>query len=351
MLRERIPTIVLVNSPQNSKDKTLQKIDLLQDPIYRGIVRRFDRALRLEDNGSLAEDLQMASVVNSVATHTTFMHRLRTQLGQEEDPSLNNKFNCRVTGHSIGEMASLIEEGVTDIETMAWVLKNRQEITENPVQSTLRFMVACVGIDMVKFEKGLGKITETFGDTVEAVMANRNTRWQGVLSFRAPLGLEMRAFTQRLGEVYREFTPPGVERPPGFVHLRAVKNAFHSYLLKEEELIFQRTIDPEINEQNFKHPEPGIIYSPMLRRWITTRKDGLHLLRHQITSEVYFSEGIEDILQVPGLLLFVTADIKEDVTPKIVGDNVSSRAPVRNINNMASLEAVVEETAELVRAA
>ena len=56
-------------------------------------------------------------------------------------------------------------------------------------------------------------------------------------------------------------------------------------------------------------------------------------------------------MRIPGLRLFVTSDVKEDVSPKIVRDNVNGKVPVLNIRNKATLEDAVETTIKLLQKA
>jgi hypothetical protein len=309
--------------------------------------------LGLNEHESLSEERQMASVVMSVAAHTAFVHRLRERVQPGKLTPGDPKFNLKFIGHSVGEMGSFIEAGIMDIPTVAWLLNERQKITEDPVQTGMRFMLAGVGIHVDQLQTGLGQIREAFDGKVRATLANKNTPSQGVLSVEALEG-DARSVARRLNELFAAYQHPTSERAPRFIPL-PIKNAFHSIILGPEERLLQMIIDPRLNNRNFKAPEPGIIYSPMLPGWIRSRKQALHVVRHQLTSEVQFSRGVGDIMNIPNVVTFITADIKEEVTPKMVRDNIGDQMPIQNIKSIniksiQSLEQAVDLTEQLIAA-
>jgi hypothetical protein len=347
MAHERAGTLVLVNSPQNSKYPNLPETDLLADPIYRGVIRRFDKVLGIGDNQSLAESNQFASVVNSVATHSTFVHNLRQKLEPGRITEGEEKLKLRYVGHSVGEMASLIEAGVSDIDTIAKILRERQRITEQPLASRFRYMFAMVGIDLDRLDKELTPIKEAFGDTIKAALANRNTPSQGVLSVESAEG-DGKSLARKFTEILKDFKHPLSEKGPRVIHIEQIKNAFHSFILYQEELIFQPEIDKRITGRNFRVPKPKVIYSPMLPGWIETRQQALFVLRHQLTRPVEFESGMMELLDIPDLVGFVTTDAKDTVTPQMVRDNVKGKAPVLNIFDLNSLKNTVDQSVDLL---
>lgn len=344
--------IVLFNSPQNSKDPDLTGTDLLTNHIFRNVVVRFDRALGVEPNQSLAEANQFACVVMSVAAHSAFAYGLKERLQPGQIYPSESIFRLSFVGHSVGEMASLIEAGITDIDKMAWILKERQEITERPfAEGVARFMLAVVGVDIRKFEKAFKKpIKKEFGKGTRVTLANRNTPSQGVVSVETSEG-DPRSVARRLTDLFREFQYSESEKPPRFLHLQNIRNSFHSIILSKEEKMLQRFIAQRLKKEDFSVLKPERVYSPMLGRWIKSDKDAWEVVNRQLTLEVKYSEAIQRLSHEPDLVAFVSADVKEDITPKMLRDNIGDKVPQINIKDMKSLNDAIEQTSELLLAA
>lgn len=339
-------TIVLVSSPQTSKSADLGQIDLLEHPVYRNMVRRVDRAVEKEDDWSLSVENQFASVVNSIASHCTFSHELRerVQPGKISPGDLGFKFGYM--GHSVGEMAAIVEAGYLYLETMAQILYKRQEITEEPFLYGARFMLAGVGIDPKKFEKALEKrVKDNFGDKVKAAVANKNTPSQVVVSVEAVEG-EPSIWAGKFGDIFKDFGHFEAKRPPRFI-LLPVKNAFHFWILKPQELLLERAIAPLLARVE-RVDKGSLVYSPMLNNWIRSDKDVRNIINHQLTWTVEFSEGVEKLVKDPNLAVFVTGDIG-DTTPKMLRDNLLGRKQVLNVNSLETLNQAVEEAVTILR--
>lgn len=349
MSKEKIGTLILVNSPQNSRGPDLPQIDLLSNPTFKNVVRHFDTALEVGKNESLSEANQFASVVMSVGAHSAFVHGLRERIQPGQVFPVESRFRLRIVGHSVGEMASLIEAGITDIETMAWILRERQRITEAPIVSGVRFMLAAVGVDVDKFDKGLNQLVKrTFGDSAQVVLANRNTPSRGVVSVQVSEG-DPRTFAKRLTDASEEFRHPGSNRPPRFIHLDNIRNSFHSIMLKPEEMVLQHAIAQRYSQNNFRVNEGGIVYSPMLGKWIKSDKDAWTVVNQQLTRGVGFSKGVRRLAGEKGLAAFIAADIKDEITPQMLRENIGSAVPILNVKNEQSLKEAIDIVSELLK--
>ncbi len=344
MSKESIGTILLVASPQNSKDKTLPNIDLLDSRTFRGVVTKFDQTLGLGFAGSLHPDRQTASPVMSIAAHADFVTRLREELSPGYLFAKDDIFKVRVTGHSIGEMAAFVEAGIMDIETMAKVLHERERITTHPLDSGFRYMMAVVGIDIDNFVMPFQKISQFFGEGVRIVLANRNTPTQGVLSIQADEETgDMIAM--KLPEILSDQKHPLANK----LRVRDLKmqNAFHAPFLGAEEFLFKASLADMLNEHNFRKPARDMFYSPMLGDWVVTKKQAMDILCHQLTRQVDFRGAILELVRLPDLLAIVTADIL-DITPGLVQANLQdNRVPIFNIKNEETMIETVVRCAEL----
>lgn len=339
MPKERTGAILLVSSPQNSKNNTLPSIDLLGSRTFRGVVTKFDSALGLDFAGSLHPDKQVASVVMSVASHTDFMTRLREELRPGYLFAADNTFRPYLMGHSIGEMAGFIEAGITPITPMAKVLQERERITTHPLEAGVRSMIAVTGIDVERLELALHKISETLGKGVEMVLANRNTPTQVVLSIHSD-EVDKETIARRLPETLAELKHPLANR------LRVLDlglpNAFHASFLMVEEALFGSAVRQLLNESNFQRPPRGVLYSPMFGGWVNTRREAMDILYHQLTRPVDFRGAMLELRQLPDLVAIVTADIL-DVTPRLVEGNLGDdqSIPVFNIKSEETMQQAV----------
>jgi hypothetical protein len=347
MAIESKPVIALISSPQNSKTSDLKNTNLLSIPVYKRIVSQFDRALGVHEGESLDEKRQIASVVNSVASHGAFVHQLRERLPTGSVSLRSDPFNLFLTGHSVGEMASMIEAGVTDIKTMAWILSERERITERPIGSGIRFMLAAVNIDIDRFEMPVRQIAEEFGGKVTAVLANRNTAFQGVFSLHATEG-ERGAIVRKLNELVAEFKHPHSEKPVRLFPL-PIPNAFHSPMLSFEEALFIRIVKPIVSASTFRAPDPAVTYySPMIGAQVKNRRQALDVLYHQLTYGVDFKSAMEYMALLPNLAGVVTADIT-GTSKKLASDNIGDAAPIYNIEDAESLDHTVDQITRMWR--
>lgn len=345
-MSKETPVILLINSPQNSKTSQLREIDLLVNPDYRNIVHAFDQALKTSPADSLNPVRQCASVVHSVASFGAFANGLKEAL---YPGSIYPSVDFRFMGHSVGEMASFVEAGILDIPTVAQLLTQRQLISEDPLGTGIKFMLAAAGLDLGRCEAFLGQIKEQFQGKVEAVVANSNTQSDVVLSVKVDedvQGLDRKTLANRLS-LLDEFKHTSAER------LRIIclplVNAFHSYFMKAEEGLFIASTGSIIESQTGR-VIPGMIYSPMMPGWVDTREQAIDINKHQLTSSVNFVQAMQDALQIPGLIAIITADVK-DITPKMVKGNLADevQVPIYNIKDTATLLKAINDCTGLYR--
>lgn len=342
MTKELTPCLLLISSPQTSKNGHLPQTDLLEVGYFRTVVSQFDQALKLPDSGSLHPDRQIATVVFSVAAHRAFVRGLMDEIQPGLlDPS-QSRFGLKFMGHSVGEMAALIEAGVCDIPTMAWMLNERERITKTPISSGLRLMAAVAGIDADNFEQHLDLLSKLLRDRANIHLANLNAPKQVVVALdvfkgeaepvldtlaRALSGLHPRARLVRLG----------------------VENAFHSAAMRTEEGIYEKIIAPMLNKNNFRDPPEGVVYSPMLPGWIDTWDEAVDIVQHNLTRKVQFTKASKEIPRIPHLVGIVTADYI-DTTPDLVRRNIGDGIPIWNIKSRATLDRAIEEALKIILA-
>ncbi len=343
MSAEILPAILFVNSPQTSKDENLPKTDLLGNKKYRAVVRVFDSKLKLIRNGSLHPDRQIASVVNSVGTCSAFVNGLDEMLTPGLVLPGNRPYRLKLTGHSVGEMASFIEAGVCDVPTMAWMLNERERITEDPLGSGLRLMVAAVGVDPDKLEEYFDHLRQAFIGQAELFLANTNTPRQVVLSIRVLQGKAeaiVDALPQNLSRIINPLTGQ-----PFFPRVRVSRlktpNAFHSAAMLGEEVLFKGIITPRLTEQYFKVPPQGVIYSPMSLCWVNSLEAVFDIMQHQLTKPVRFTEAMREIIKIPNLRMIVTAD-PIGTTPNMIKGNIGNDIPIANIKDRETLKQAVD---------
>ncbi len=340
MTKESIPNLLLISSPQTSKNDNLPLTDLLAVEDFRNIVQQFDRALRLPEYGSLHPDRQIATVVYSVAAHTAFVNGLTSRVEPGLLDSTKHRFGLRFMGHSIGEMAALIEAGVCDIQTMAWMLNEREKITEAPLRSGLRLMAAVVGIDTASFEQNMDSLEAYVGEIAKVHLANLNTPRQVVVAVEVFKG-EAEPVLARLATGLSALSPRAQ-----LIRLKA-QNAFHSAAMKGEEGLYMRAISPFLDRKHFKDPPEGVIYSPMLPGWIDTRGEAVDVTQHILTRRVQFTKAAKEAQRIPDLVGIVTADFI-DITPDLMRRNIGNGIPIWNIKNQATLEQAIEGTSEKI---
>lgn len=345
------PVIALIGNPQSGKTPDIQQTDLIIDPVFNGYVRAFDNALGWKFTESLNYDRQIASVTFSVAAHHAFLERLRNRLPNKWDGRVKrdgnvkrDPFDLYLTGHSVGEMASFIEAGITDIETMAWFLSERERITTRPFESGVRLMMAGVNLDMRRFEMPtLEQINKELGDGVQIFLANINNPTEGVLSVLIPNGIDIKRFRVRLSSLFDHLRHPDAEKPVRFIHLESIPNAFHSILLNWEQNTLNDLVLPSLTPDVFRDPDPSVIlYSAIYKRRIKTRSEALYVHTHQLVDGVDFWQAMMDMLSVPNLALVVTCDPKEVTPNNLVLRNTGDAVPVVNIKDLATLDDAVE---------
>jgi malonyl CoA-acyl carrier protein transacylase len=344
---ESVGGILLVSSPQNSKNLDLLENDLWDHPVYKETVQVFDRYVGRGEKGSLHPDRQLASVTHSVASHRTFKHDLVHTIAPGYLGPTSRLFKLYFTGHSIGEFGSFTEAGIMDIPVATQLLLIRENITEQLFGEGLKFMVAAVGLHVDEFQMPFKSLRDAFGNRVRAVLANKNTSTEGVISISAKSG-DKEGIVSKMTDVLAEFKHP-MSKGLRLVPL-SIPNAFHSPYLKVEQRLFNAETEEMLNAENFRTSDREIVYSPMLRGWIRTRKQALHVVRNQLTLPVHFREGMINIAaSVPNLQAIVTADILE-TTPKMVRRNLEGirDIPVFNIKDQKTLNKTVNEVANIL---
>lgn len=345
---ENRPALLLVGNPQTSKNDTLTSIDLLEVSSFKNVVDEFDRALGLFPQGSLHPDRQIASVVMSVASHQAFVSGLeaRVQPGML-DPE-NRRFKLVFTGHSVGEMASFIEAGVCDISTMARMLRERERITQHPLEAGFRQMVAIVGVDPDLLETRINELTARFAGTVELYIANYNTLKQGVIALIGKSG-EARAAIDKLGEFISDIRNPEDPKKPLFPRIRMhplLPNAFHTAGMAVEQAIYKQTIAAWLTEEFFSAPSERTLYSPTLPGWVTGLESVYFVAGNILTRPVKFTRAMHDLGSIPNLRAIITADVLS-TTPKMVVEN-GIRVPVFNIKDKKSLGEAIDASMGLL---
>lgn len=349
MSLENRPKILLIGNPQTSKNASLQGIDLLQVPAFKSVPDEFERVLGMAPQASLHPDRQIASVVMSIGAHRAFVTGLeeRVQPGLIE-PS-RRKFDLVYSGHSVGEMADFVEAGICTIPTMAWMLNERERITQNPIGSGLRQMVAVVGIDADRFEASIDGLRGQLADKVDLFLANVNTNDQVVVGMSVLEG-ELKAARESLGGFIAELRDPitGQQLFPGArLHPLRLPNAFHTAIMALEERMYIGTIGSRLTGENFQTPREGTVYSPTLPGWVETREDVYDVVQHILTKPVKFSRAMRELRRVPNLRAIVTADVL-GTTPDMVRKNIGTDIPILNIKDKETLDQAVSTAAELV---
>lgn len=339
---ENRPVLLLVGNPQTSKNDTLPSIDLLEVSSFKNVVDEFDRALGLPPQGSLHPDRQIASVVMSVAAHQAFVSGLeaRVQPGML-DPE-NRRFRLVFTGHSVGEMASFIEAGVCNIPTMARMLRERERITQHPLEAGFRQMVAIVGVDPDLLETRLNELTARFSEKVDLFMANYNTPRQAVIALKG-IGGEVKTAIENLGIFISEIRNPEDPEKPLFPRIRIqplLPNAFHTAGMAVEQAIYKQTIAPWLTVEFFRAPTERTVYSPTLPGWVTDLESVYFVAGNILTRPVKFTRAMHDLGSIPNLRAIITADVLS-TTPKMVVEN-GIRVPVFNIKDKKSLGEAID---------
>lgn len=362
MLEVMKPTFLLVGNPQMSKDGTLQTSDLFSLRAFGKVIDRFDQALGLPARGSLQFERQIASVAWSVAVHTAFVEGLSERLHPGLLDPRNRSFGLMFTGHSVGEMAALIEAGVCGIPTMAWMLNEREKITNNRVEAgiremqqssaaVVRRMFAIVGIDPKQVEEQLGHMTGRFTEPAKIFLANYNTPRQAVVglevSAKEAEGLEREEKTlgSSLHEALSGIIDPATLKPM-FGRFRVtdlgLSNAFHTAIMQYEGMLYQRVITSKLIPENFRLPQERSVYSPTLPGWLSSLDfdPTFNVIQHILTNPVQFTGAMEEFKAVPNLVGMITAD-KKEVTGKMIKQN-DVKIPVSNIVDVESLEAAID---------
>jgi malonyl CoA-acyl carrier protein transacylase len=371
MVERRKPIFLLVGNPQMSKDELMQTSDLFEVPSFRKVINRFDRSLGLSTRGSLQYEKQIASVAWSVGVHTAFVEGLSDRLHPGLLDQSNRRFQLMFTGHSVGEMAALIEAGVCDIPTMAWMLTERERITEHPVEAGLREaqysgavvarrMLAIVGMTPQQVEQYGGHMTAKFTEPVKILMANANTPRQAVVAMELleseikKLENEARTVADTLGEAISEIIDPITEQPI-FSHIKVfdlgLRNAYHTALMQYEGRLYQRVIASKLTSENFHLPQERTVYSPTLPGWLSSSDLGptYHTVGHILTKPVLFAEAMEEFKTISELVGIITAD-RTKVTRNMIKQN-GVETPVSNIVDKESLEEAIDTAEEQIKQA
>ncbi len=351
---EQRGAILLVSSPQDSRTPTMPETDLLSSRVFAKVIKKFDSALEVEPAGSLNPESQLASPVMSVAAHTDFVVRLREKMRPDSLIKTDDAFKIYLTGHSVGEMASLVEAGVWDIETMAQFLKERERVTTHPYGSAFKYMMAVAGVDIDNFELPLPKIVRAFGEKVRIVLANRNTPSKGVFSIDADEDSED-ALAEQLPDLLAEQKHPLADKIS--IYKLPMKFNFHSPNADVAEMVLNHTTDLWFNDSNYRTPSPGVFYSPMLNGWVNSLDQAIAIRRHQLTMGVNFRGAVQHFAEMDNLVAIVTADVK-GVTPKLVSDNFTDKSgvaipkdkqiPIFNIRNEKTMQEAVLGSADLL---
>jgi malonyl CoA-acyl carrier protein transacylase len=347
MSKEKLKTIIFINSPQNSKTPDLPQTDLLGNLSFLSVVRAFDSAWKTEKEGdSLEISRQGASVVYSVGASSAFFDGLR----QEICPGLiipDLPIDVVFAAHSVGENGSEIQGGVTDIPTVAKVLDIREKITENPFDALAKYMVAVLGFDITKSSYALEKINSQSQEGEEVAIANLNTPEEAVFSVQTKGQSEERGFVEKMAGLLEEFKSESAKR------LRVIKlpvpNAFHSRFLAAEEALFINAVEPILKNQ-IGDVTPGTIYSPMLQGWVENRDQAIDVILHQLTRPVNFVKAMKDLTDGSlDIMAIITADVK-DITPKMVTNNLGAvKFPILNIKNIQDLDEAIAICAKQYR--
>lgn len=357
MLAERVGTVVLISSPQNSKNEKLPDTNLLTVPSFRKVVGIFDDSINVGFAGSLNPELQMASVVMSVASHKAFVDSLRDEIypGSVYSDSIDFRF----VGHSIGEVGSAVLSGALDCHAAGEMLDIRQKITDQPLNSALRFMVAVAGAEISRLEEILPRVIENFEGRIRGVIGNKNTPSQAVLSLELQTDSDpeearkpknMKPLINQLTGLLADARNPKFSMEDFRLTLLRIKGCFHSPFLEAEEGVFIQEVGPKV-EALLRSPKPDSIYSPMKPGWIGNRQELLNILLHPLTPPVDFIQAMTDIAQIPSLVAIVTADVK-DITPVMVYDNIRSLRDdieIFNIKDQASLRSVTRSVSSLLQ--
>lgn len=347
---EAPPVILLAGSPQTSRSPELPETDLLAVDTYRGVVNAFDSALGLPENGSLHPDRQIASVVHSVASQKVFLTALNDRLAPGTISLDNRYYYLRYVGHSVGEMSGLVIAGIYDIPAMAWILQERERITEDPARAGFRMMVAATGVDPDKLQEHFGHLKDRLAGTADVFLANINTPKQVVLSLKIMKGKADDIVASLPGHISGLIDPDTDQ--PLFSRVKVIvlklSNAFHSAEMKVEEDMLNNVTDSRLGEQYFRSQDKGVIYSPMLDRWINSPDDVIDLMKHQLTKQVKYTNAMKKVAKIPGLRVIVAADIV-GTTPKMIKDNIGDVVPIVNIKDIDSLNQAVETTVESIR--
>lgn len=344
------PVIALISNPQTGKTPDLPKTALMQDPVFAGNVAFFDHALGLNPTQSLEYQRQIASVIMSDAAHNAFLEGLRTRFPYEADGQVvRDPFRLFLTGHSIGEMTSFMEGGIIDPGIMIRMLVEREGITNRPVESGVRFMLAAVNIDMTNFKLPLSEVRRELGNQVDIVLANINNRMEGVFSLQIPIGMEIRAVQRALNDIFAPLRHPESEKPVRFIYLESLTNAFHSRILRYEQHLLNTAVAPYLTPETFGPPDPSVIvYSAIAKRRIRTANQAIDIFRHQLLWGVDFPNAMAAMMHY-GPLLVVTAD-PTGVTPRnLVEKNIGTDVPIANIKDLDSLGKAVDLGEELIR--
>lgn len=351
MTSENKPTFLLVGNPQTSKNETLPSIDLLKVRRFRRVVEEVDRTLGFPPQGSLDPDRQIASLVMSVASNRVFVLGLEDKIQPGLLDPGKRKFNLVHTGHSIGEMAALVGAGVCGIPVMARILNEREKITQHPLESGFRQMVAIVGVDPDMLEAQLSGIKSNFAGQANLFMANYNTPRQAVIALEGLTGEAKTALTN-LGRFISEIRDPQDTGKPLFPRFKLhplLPNGFHTVIMNIEQVLYMRTIAPWLTEEYFQAPTERTVYSPTLPGWVTDLDSVFDVTNHILTKPVKFSQSIGELNRIPNLAAVITSDVL-GTTPKMVKDN-GIEVPIFNITNIESLNHAIGKSEEIIQRA
>lgn len=324
---EIISGLAIIHGPLNMRRPGMGQ-DMLDNIAFKGVVSRVEERLqeRGERPGLSLDPLRQIS-------QFTF------SLGMREAVTAALDGNPEIeSGLSVGETAAKAGRKVIGIEMGAELLLDRDRaITQAKKDPRKAVMIATVGASP-EYVKDSIKDTEN-PDLSHLVLANIVTPTMGVLS----------GMVEDPAKAISALKDKFADTRNFFATLLPIAGAYHSHWMEEAQKIFQELSAHYFQLDRLDMPD-GLLYSPMLNKWITDINQAFQVQQKQLTLSLNLRDGIPEMVdKMRNPLAFLTFD-PADKMPGIIKANLKAlevKVPVINIFNKESFEKGVEQITKL----
>lgn len=357
---ERVGAIALINNPQNSKRPDLVGTNLYGHHIYKDVIQQIDEVVGNGERGCLAYERHIAAPSDSFAKHHAFNYELLKRLRPGYMGPEGQIYKKYYAGHSIGEMMSLVQAGCLELPTAVQCAMIRESVTNQHKGLGSKFMFALTGITVAKALRRIPRIdlSHIVGGTVSAEIANRNTPSQLVISVHAEEAKGDDDHKNRIADEFAEKLLPYKDPDSKVVRgiVLPITSAFHAKFNANVEAELIEALSDVLDTARVREPDPRILYSPMLGRWVSNREQIFQIVNHQLTMGVHFTKAVYEISRIRNLVAIVTAD-GTGVTANMTNANLSvvkkenpdmRDIPVLNIKDLKSLHETADTAAQLL---